>query len=124
MNKWTFSLAVAMAIPLTCVEVNAQTSAKKPNIVVIFGDDIGQSDVSAYTMGLMGFKTPNIDKIAKEGMIFTDYYAEQSCTAGRSTFITGQSVARTGLSKVGMPGAPQGIQLQTVTLANVLKNMG
>lgn len=97
---------------------------KKPNIVVIWGDDIGITDVSAYSLGLMGFKTPNIDRIAKEGMLFTDYYAEQSCTAGRSTFITGQLTARTGLSKVGMPGAKQGLQDTTVTLAQVLKNMG
>ena len=78
--------------------------SKKPNILVIFGDDIGQSDISAYTFGLMGYRTPNIDRIAKEGMMFTDYYAEQSCTAGRSSFITGQSVLRTGLSKVGISG--------------------
>ena len=77
---------------------------KKPNILVIFGDDIGQTNVSAYSMGLMGYRTPNIDRIAKEGMIFTDYYAEQSCTAGRSSFITGQCTFRTGLSKVGVPG--------------------
>jgi arylsulfatase len=73
------------------------SAAEKPNILVIWGDDIGQSNVNAYTFGLMGYKTPNIDSIAKEGMMFTDYYAEQSCTAGRSTFITGQSVFRTGL---------------------------
>jgi len=96
----------------------------KPNIVVIMGDDIGITNVSAYSQGLMGYKTPNIDRIAKEGMMFTDYYAEQSCTAGRSTFITGQSVLRTGLSKVGMPGAKQGIQASTVTLAQILKNYG
>jgi arylsulfatase A-like enzyme len=73
----------------------------KPNILVIFGDDIGQSNVSAYTFGLMGYRTPNIDRIAREGMMFTDYYAEQSCTAGRSSFITGQATLRTGMSKVG-----------------------
>src|SRR5215468_6513333 len=79
----------------------AQTAdAKKPNIVIIWGDDIGQSNISAYSMGLMGYHTPNIDRIAKEGLMFTDSYAEQSCTAGRSSFITGQSVYRTGLSKV------------------------
>ena len=76
---------------------------KQPNIVIIWGDDIGQTDVSAYSMGLMGFHTPNIDRVAKEGMIFTDYYAEQSCTAGRASFITGQSGLRTGLTKVGLP---------------------
>jgi hypothetical protein len=79
------------------------TSGSKPNIVVIFGDDIGQTNVSAYTFGLMGYKTPNIDRIAKEGMMFTDYYAEQSCTAGRSSFITGQATLRTGLSGAQHP---------------------
>jgi len=79
--------------------------SSKPNILVIWGDDIGQSNISAYTFGLMGYRTPNIDRIAKEGMMFTDYYGEQSCTAGRSSYITGQSVYRTGLSKVGLPGA-------------------
>ena len=83
-------------------------SQKKPNILVIFGDDIGQSNISAYTHGLVGYQTPNIDRLAKEGVMFTDYYAENSCTAGRATFITGQSCYRTGLSKVGMPGAPIG----------------
>ena len=77
---------------------------KQPNILVIWGDDIGQSNLSCYTHGLMGYQTPNIDRIAKEGMLFTDSYGEQSCTAGRSSFITGQSVYRTGLSKVGIPG--------------------
>ena len=76
---------------------------KKPNILVIFGDDIGQANISAYTMGLMGYRTPSIDRVAREGMIFTDYYAEQSCTAGRASFITGQSGLRTGMTKVGLP---------------------
>ena len=97
---------------------------KKPNILVIWGDDIGQSNVSAYTMGLVGYRTPNIDRVAKEGMIFTDYYSEQSCTAGRSSFITGQSVLRTGLSKVGMPGAPEGISEKDPTIAEMLKPLG
>jgi arylsulfatase len=96
----------------------------KPNILVIFGDDVGQSNISAYTMGMIGYRTPNIDRIAREGMIFTDYYAENSCTAGRSTFITGQTVLRTGLSKVGVPGAPQGLQDRDVTIAQALKGMG
>lgn len=99
-------------------------AAEKPNILVIWGDDIGQSNISAYTFGLMGYKTPNIDSIAKEGMMFTDYYGEQSCTAGRSTFITGQSVLRTGLSKVGLPGADIGLQAEDATIAEVLKPMG
>ena len=97
---------------------------KPPNILVIMGDDIGVTNLSCYSFGMMGYKTPNIDRIAREGLMFTHYYAEQSCTAGRSTFITGQCVARTGLSKVGMPGAPQGIQPTTITLAQVLKNHG
>jgi len=96
----------------------------KPNILVIWGDDIGQSNISAYTKGVMGYRTPNIDRIANEGMIFTDYYGEQSCTAGRSSFITGQSVFRTGLSKVGLPGAELGLQAEDVTIAEVLKPMG
>ena len=96
----------------------------KPNILVIWGDDVGQSNISAYTMGLMGYQTPNIDRIAKEGMIFTDYYGEQSCTAGRSSFITGQSVFRTGLSKVGMPGAKEGMQIEDPTIAGLLKAQG
>ncbi len=99
-------------------------AAEKPNILVIWGDDIGQSNISAYTFGLMGYKTPNIDSIAKEGMMFTDYYGEQSCTAGRSTFITGQSVLRTGLSKVGLPGSDIGLQPEDATIAEVLKPMG
>jgi arylsulfatase A-like enzyme len=96
----------------------------KPNIVVIFGDDIGQSNISAYTFGLMGYKTPNIDRIAREGMMFTDYYAEQSCTAGRSSFITGQATLRTGLSKVGLPGAALGLQAEDITIAEALKPLG
>jgi arylsulfatase len=98
--------------------------AEKPNILVIWGDDIGQSNVSAYSMGLMGYRTPNIDRIANEGMIFTDYYGEQSCTAGRSSFITGQSVFRTGLSKVGMPGANEGMQIEDPTIAGMLRDQG
>jgi len=98
--------------------------AKKPNILVIFGDDIGQSNISAYTHGLVGYKTPNIDRIAKEGAMFTDYYAENSCTAGRSSFITGQSPLRTGLSKVGAPGASVGLQKGDITIAQALKSHG
>jgi arylsulfatase A-like enzyme len=93
---------------VACVAAAAQ-AADKPNIVVIWGDDIGISNVSAYSEGLMGYETPNIDRMAKEGMKFTDYYAENSCTAGRAAFITGQSVYRTGNSKVGLPGAKQGL---------------
>jgi arylsulfatase len=102
----------------------AQAKTDKPNILVIWGDDIGQSNISAYTMGLMGYQTPNIDSIAKQGMIFTDYYGEQSCTAGRSAYITGQSVYRTGLSKVGLPGADLGLQEEDPTIAGLLKAQG
>ncbi|MGE3784196.1 MAG: sulfatase-like hydrolase/transferase, partial [Alphaproteobacteria bacterium] len=102
----------------------AAPSGRRPNILVIFGDDIGQSNISAYTHGLMGYQTPNIDRLAKEGMMFTDYYAENSCTAGRSTFITGQCVLRTGLSKVGVPGAPVGLQKGDITIAQALKPLG
>src|SRR5271155_4716958 len=97
---------------------------KKPNILVIWGDDIGITNLSCYSNGLMGYHTPNIDRLAKEGMMFTDSYGEQSCTAGRSSFITGQSVYRTGLSKVGFPGAPVGMPEQAVTIAALLKNQG
>ncbi|GBF97564.1 arylsulfatase [Raphidocelis subcapitata] len=96
----------------------------KPNILIIWGDDIGQSNLSCYSSGLMGYWTPNIDRIAQEGIRFTDSYAEQSCTAGRSTFITGQSPYRTGLSKVGMPGAPIGLKAEDPTIARALKNQG
>jgi arylsulfatase A-like enzyme len=100
------------------------SAAKKPNILVIFGDDIGQTNISAYTHGLVGYQTPNIDRVAKEGMMFTDYYAENSCTAGRSSFITGQAPLRTGLSKVGAPGAPVGLQASDITIAQALKSQG
>ena len=93
----------------------------KPNILVIWGDDIGITNLSCYSDGLMGYRTPNIDRIADEGMRFTDSYGEQSCTAGRASFITGQSVYRTGLSKVGMPGATVGLQAEDVTIAELLK---
>jgi arylsulfatase len=96
----------------------------KPNILVIWGDDIGISNLSCYSHGVMGYRTPNIDRLAKEGMMFTDSYGEQSCTAGRSSFITGQSVYRTGLSKVGIPGAKAGLKDETVTIAELLKNQG
>jgi arylsulfatase A-like enzyme len=121
-------LPLAMAaLALLGLMIHAEvTSAqqKKPNILVIMGDDIGQTNVSAYTMGLVGYRTPNIDRLAKEGMIFTDYYAEQSCTAGRSTFITGQCTYRTGLSKVGLPGADVGLQAGDPTIAELLKPRG
>ena len=97
---------------------------QRPNIVVIWGDDIGQSNVSAYSRGVMGYQTPNIDRLATEGMMFTDYYAEQSCTAGRASFITGQSGLRTGMTKVGLPGATLGLQKEDPTIAELLKPLG
>ena len=99
-------------------------TTKKPNILVIWGDDIGISNLSCYSHGLMGYKTPNIDRLAKEGMMFTDSYGEQSCTAGRASFITGQSGFRTGLTKVGLPGADVGLQAQDATIAELLKPLG
>ena len=92
----------------------------QPNILVIWGDDIGITNLSCYSDGLMGYSTPNIDRIAREGMRFTDSYGEQSCTAGRSSFITGQSVYRTGLSKVGMPGVDMGLSAEDPTIAELL----
>ncbi len=102
----------------------AQTPGKKPNILVIFGDDIGFWNVSAYNRGMMGYRTPNIDRIAKEGAILTDHYAQQSCTAGRAAFITGQSCFRTGLLKVGLPGAKEGLSEKDPTLADLVKPLG
>ena len=99
-------------------------AADKPNILVIWGDDIGQFNVSAYNMGMMGYKTPNIDRIAAEGAVFTDWYGQQSCTAGRAAFITGQSPMRTGLTKVGLPGAPEGMKKEDPTIAGLLKEQG
>jgi arylsulfatase len=117
-------LGMLLGVFLLFQTVDGFSQSKKPNILVLWGDDIGQSNISAYTMGLVGYRTPNIDRIAKEGMIFTDYYSEQSCTAGRSTFILGQTVLRTGLSKVGMPGAKQGISSEDPTIAELLKPLG
>jgi arylsulfatase A-like enzyme len=122
-------LVTALSVVLMCVlSANAQSPApsskKKPNILVIWGDDIGYWNISAYNQGMMGYKTPNIDRIAKEGALFTDSYGEQSCTAGRSAFITGQSGFRTGNLKVGLPGAKEGLQARDVTLAQLLKAQG
>ena len=102
----------------------AQDVAAKPNILVIFGDDIGIHNISAYSDGVVEYRTPNIDRLAKEGLRFTDYYAENSCTAGRSTFITGQTCLRTGLCKVGAPGVPVGLQATDMTIAQALKPLG
>ena len=112
-----FSLGLPTGMP-------AWAADEQPNILVVWGDDIGQSNISYFTRGMMGYKTPNIDRIAAEGMAFTDYYGEQSCTAGRSSFIMGQSVYRTGLSKVGLPGAELGMREEEPTIAALLKAKG
>ncbi|MDX2424175.1 MAG: arylsulfatase [Amphritea sp.] len=112
-------LALLFLIPLQTVQ-----AADKPNILVIWGDDIGQFNVSAYNMGMMGYKTPNIDSIAQQGALFTDWYGQQSCTAGRAAFITGQSPMRTGLTKVGLPGVPEGMKKEDPTIATLLKAQG
>ena len=116
-------LGIVCAV-LMLTAVQAQAATKKPNILVIWGDDIGYWNISAYNQGMMGYKTPNIDRIAKEGALFTDWYGQQSCTAGRAAFITGQSPFRTGLLKVGLPGAKEGLQAPDVTLAELLKAQG
>ncbi len=106
------------------VTKSAPAAGKKPNILVIWGDDIGGFNISAYNLGVMGYKTPNIDRIAHEGALFTDWYGQQSCTAGRAAFITGQSPIRTGLTKVGLPGAPEGMKKEDPTIATLLKAQG
>src|SRR5215471_13474086 len=119
-----------VSMPVVCVALFlcqiavAQPAQQKPNILVIFGDDIGQTNISAYSRGLMGFTTPNIDRIGKEGGVFVNYYGQQSCTAGRAAFITGQCPFRTGLTKVGLPGATVGLQKEDPTIAEMLKPLG
>src|SRR5262245_64195168 len=105
--KLTIIVLVAVALAVSMASAFAETM--KPDILVIFGDDIGITNISAYSSGLMGYETPNIDRIGKEGLRFLQYYGEQSCTAGRSAFLTGQHIIRSGLSKVGYPGAPMGM---------------
>jgi arylsulfatase A-like enzyme len=118
------------AFTTTCIALlvsfafSVSAQQKKPNILIIWGDDIGYWNVSAYNQGMMGYKTPNIDRIAREGALFTDWYGQQSCTAGRAAFITGQSPIRTGLTKVGLPGAKEGLQKEDPTLADLLKPLG
>jgi arylsulfatase A-like enzyme len=121
----------AVALIAACVGVFALAPAggaaaqdKKPNILVIWGDDIGGFNISAYNRGMMGYKTPNIDSLASEGALFTDWYGQQSCTAGRAAFVTGQSPIRTGLTKVGLPGAPEGMKPEDPTIATLLKDLG
>jgi arylsulfatase len=115
---------LAASAALMCTVVSAQAQEKRPNILVIWGDDIGIHNISAYNLGVMGYRTPNIDRIAKEGALFTDAYAQQSCTAGRASFILGEHPFRTGLLTIGMPGSPQGIPEWAPTIADLLKPQG
>jgi len=117
-------LGAALGALLMATGAFAQAPARKPNILVIWGDDIGGFNISAYNHGVMGYRTPNIDSIANEGAMFTDWYGQQSCTAGRAAFITGQSPIRTGLTKVGLPGAPEGMRPEDPTIATLLKAQG
>jgi len=128
-KRFRFLATTALAGGLACAlgpaaSAQNQAASAKPNILVIMGDDIGYWNISAYNRGMMGYRTPNIDRIANEGAIFTDYYGQQSCTAGRAAFITGQSPIRTGLLKVGLPGAREGLSDKDPTLAELLKPMG
>jgi len=123
-GKIGLGLLALLPAAASIVTPAAAQQQQKPNIVIIWGDDVGQSNVSAYSHGVMGYKTPNIDRVAREGVMFTDYYAEQSCTAGRASFITGQSGLRTGLTKVGLPGATLGLQKEDPTIAELLKPLG
>ena len=118
------ALARFLTVLLVAVLCAPAVAQKKPNILVIWGDDIGYWNLSAYNQGMMGYRTPNIDRIAKEGALFTDWYGQQSCTAGRAAFITGQSPFRTGLLKVGLPGAKEGLQARDVTIAELLRAQG
>jgi arylsulfatase len=124
MTTKTIRLAAVLVGALAALGSVAEAQTRKPNILVIWGDDIGQFNISAYNNGMMGYRTPNIDSIAREGAIFTDWYGQQSCTAGRAAFITGQSPIRTGLTKVGLPGAPEGMRKEDPTIATLLKAQG
>ena len=116
--------AVAATEPAQAQQSAPASVGRKPNILMIMADDIGWFNVSAYNHGMMGYRTPNIDRIAKEGAMFTDWYGEQSCTAGRAAFITGQSPIRTGLTKVGLPGAEVGLHAEDMSVAEALKPLG
>src|SRR4051794_10448851 len=118
------SADVFLAAHNSAVHQKAAESGKKPNILVLWGDDIGYWNISAYNRGMMGYRTPNIDRLAREGAIFTDCYGQQSCTAGRAAFITGQSPFRTGLLKVGLPGAKEGLSDKDPTIAELLTPLG
>ena len=120
----TTSVLFVTLVGLALVMSPGDVQAKKPNILVIWGDDVGVHNISAYNHGIMGYQTPNIDRIAKEGALFTDSYAQQSCTAGRSSFILGQHPFRTGLLTIGMPGSDHGIPDWAPTIADLLKEQG
>src|SRR5258708_38278889 len=121
-HKLSISAAASLLVWGWVASAQAQApQEQRPNILIIWGDDIGQFNISAYNNGMIGYRTPNIDRIAKEGALFTDYYGQQSCTAGRAAFITGQSPIRTGLTKVGLPGAPEGMSDKDPTIATLLK---
>ena len=122
-GRLRFAGVLLASVALVAGSAHAQ-GADKPNILVIWGDDIGQFNVSAYNHGMMGYRTPNIDRLAAEGALFTDWYGQQSCTAGRAAFVTGQSPIRTGLTKVGLPGAPEGMKIEDPTIAGLLKPLG
>src|SRR6266849_5955750 len=122
-DRRTLVIALA-ALAVMLSPVSAVAQQQPPNILVIMADDIGYWNISAYNRGMMGYRTPNIDRIANEGAIFTDYYGQQSCTAGRAAFITGQSPMRTGLLKVGLPGAKEGLSEKDPTIAELLKPLG
>jgi len=129
MKQWyrrttTPLLIVALVLGLFLFAGAANAADKRPNILVIWGDDIGQDNISAYHRGLMGSRTPNIDRIAKEGALFTDHYGQQSCTAGRAAFMLGQNPFRTGLLTIGMPGAKHGVRAQDPTIVELLKPYG
>lgn len=119
-----FGLRLCAGLFSLFLAVPALAQDSKPNILVIWGDDIGQFNISAFNRGMMGYQTPNIDRIAREGALFTDWYGQQSCTAGRAAFVTGQSPIRTGLTKVGLPGAPEGMRVEDPTIATVLRAQG
>ena len=122
-NLLVGSFAAIAAATVICAPAAAQQQ-QRPNILIIWGDDIGTFNVSAFNHGMMGYKTPSIDSIAQRGAMFTDWYGQQSCTAGRAAFLTGQSPIRTGLTKVGLPGAPEGLKREDPTLAELLKPLG
>jgi len=122
--QYAFSMLLTAMAALLCATVPALAADKKPNILVLWGDDIGIANVSAYSDGVMGYETPNIDRLANEGIRLLHYYGEQSCTAGRAAFLTGQHGLRTGLTKVGFPGAPMGMSQLDPSIGGLLRNLG